>query len=91
MSEEVKERKGDSFLVDIIPPAKTASYPMIYICPRKKVILKGEKIGLDTVHEKFLKLNESSFDNTNIEETARLIGKTILEDSKIIQGFRKGR
>ena len=91
MGEDLKERKSNSFLVDIIPPAKTAPYPVIYICPRKKVIPKGVKIGLDTAHERFLKVNANSYNDANIENTAKLIGRTILDESEIIQEFRKGR
>jgi hypothetical protein len=78
--------KGDSYVVDIISPAKTAPYPMVYICPRKKVRQKGQ-IALDPTKEKFLPVSTSSFDNINIDDTARQIGRAILDNSDIIQDF----
>ena len=86
----VLEFKGDSFVVDIIPPAKTAPYPMIYVCPRKKSREKG-KLALDSAREKFLKVSPGSFDTFNIDETARQIGKAILDDSGIIRNWRASR
>ena len=86
----VLEFKGDSFVVDIIPPAKTAPYPMIYVCPRKKSREKG-KLALDSAREKFLKVSPGSFDTLNIDETARQIGKAILDDSEIIRNWRASR
>lgn len=82
------EHKSDSYVVDVIPPAKTAPYPMIYVCPRKRNRPKG-KLALDSDKEKFLPVSSSSFDTPNIEETARLIGKAILDDSGLIKEYRK--
>ncbi len=90
MKDETVGYKGDSYLVDIIPPARTAPYPMIYICPRKKNRPKG-RLGLDSEREIFLKVSAESFDSPNIEETARQIGKVILEDSGIIKEYRNLR
>ena len=85
-----QEFKGDSYLVDIIPPAETAPYPMIYICPRKRIRQRG-KLGLDSTKEQFLKVSATSFDDTNMDETACQIGRAILEDSQIIQRWRASR
>jgi len=63
---------------------------MIYVCPRKKNRPKG-KLALDSNKEIFLKVTASSFDTSNIEKTARLIGKVILENSGIIKEYRNHR
>ena len=89
MDYPAKERKSDSYLVDIIPPAKTAPYPQVYICPRKKVITRHGQLALDYTKEKFLKVSSSSFDPSNVDETARQIGREILDDSGIINEYRK--
>jgi len=82
----VQEFKGDSYVVDVIPPAESAPYPMIYVCPRKKIRERG-KLALDSGKEKFLSVSASSFDPTNMDETARKIGRAILDDSQIIRNF----
>lgn len=84
------EHKDDSYVVDVIHPAKTAPYPMICVCPRKKNRPWG-KVGRDSDKEKFLPISSSSFDTPNIEETARLIGRAILDDSQIIRDWRGNR
>ena len=86
----VQAFRGDSYVVDIIPLAKTAPYPMVYICPRKKTRPKGQ-LALDSVRERFLKVSASSFDTTNIDDTARQIGIAILDDSQIIRNWRASR
>ena len=86
----VQQFKGDSLVVDIIPPAKTSPYPMVYVCPRKKSREKG-KLALDSTKEKFLKVSSSSFDTPNIDNTARQIGRAILDNSEIIRDWRASR
>jgi hypothetical protein len=82
----VQEFKGDSYIVDIIPLAKTAPYPMIYICPRKKFRQKGQ-VALDSTKERFLPVSATSFNFNNLDNIAREIGRAILNDSKIVQDF----
>ena len=84
------EYKGDSYVVDVIPLAKTAPYPMICVCPIKKNRPWG-KLAQDYDKAKFLPISSSSFDTPNIEETARLIGRAIFDDSQIIRDWRGNR
>ncbi len=84
------EHKDDSYVVDVIHPAKTAPYPVIYVCPRKKNRPWG-KVEQDSDKGKFLPISSGSFDTPNIEETARLIGRAILDDSQIIRDWRDNR
>lgn len=85
---EVKEFLGDSYVVDIIRPARTVPFPGIYVSRRRKERRRGE---LALENGKFLKVSSQDFDPPHIDETARRIGKFILDDSQIIREWLAGR
>ncbi len=79
-----KTYKGDSYIINIIPPSTT--FPIIQMIRRKKkrepnTIAEDIQIGhpLGNVHE---------YDDENIDETARQIGRALLDDSLIIQNWK---
>ena len=82
---QLKEFLGDSYVVDIIRPAKTVPFPGIYIGRRRKKRRRGQ---LAEDRGDFLKVSSQDFDPANIDETARRIGRVILDDSEIIREWR---
>jgi len=86
MVRKLEEFKGDSYVVDVLPLAKTAPYPMIVIYKRKKRRQRGE-LALDNDTETFLKVSPRDFQPPNIDETAHRIGRLILDDSEIIRDY----
>jgi len=88
MRQKIKEFKGDSYVIDVIRPAKTVPFPAIFISRRKKKRRRGE-LALEP--GKFLKVSSRDFDPPNIDETARQIGRAILDDSEIVRDYRGRR
>jgi len=79
-----KEFKGDSYVVDVISPGTT--FPIIRVIKRKKkrepnTIAEDYQIGPPLG-------NVNTYNDINIDETARQIGRAILDDSLIIQNWR---
>ena len=85
---QVREFLGDSYVVDIIRPAKTVPFPGIFITRRKKKRRRGE---LALEKGEFMKVSSEDFELPNIDETARRIGSVILDDSEIIREWRAKR
>lgn len=76
----------DSFVINIMPPADT--FPAIRILRRNRNrppsrLAAGEEIG-------FLG-NQDSYNNANYDETAKEIGRCILENSDIITEWRNNQ
>ena len=91
MRQQTNEFKNDSYVIDVLPPGKTTLYPTIEICRRKKKRQRG-KLALDKATEQFPKISSGhDFDPPNIDETARRIGRAILDDSPIIRDWRANR
>ena len=90
MRQKIKEFKSDSYVIDVLPLGKTDTYPMIVIYKRKKMRPTGA-VALDKPTEKFLKVSSRDFDPPNIDETARQIGRAILDDSEIVRDYRGRR
>ncbi|MBA7693067.1 hypothetical protein ES703_101642 [subsurface metagenome] len=88
MGQKIKEFKCDSYVVDVIRPAKTVPFPAIFISRRKKKRRTGE-LALEP--GEFLKVSSHDFDPPNIDETARQIGRAILDDSDIVRDFTRRR
>ena len=85
---QLKEFLGDSYVVDVIRPAKTVPYPAIFISRRRKRRQRGE---LALERGEFLKVSSQDFEPPNIDELARKIGRVILEESEIIRDWRARR
>jgi len=85
-----QEFKGDSFIVNITPPSTT--FPWVTIYKRRKRRRLGEiaeekmgeasKQGFGSKH---------AFDTSNIDDTARKIGRAILDHSDIIHQWITSR
>lgn len=87
MIKKTDEFKGDSYIVDIVPPAKSLPYPAIYVAKRKKVRERG-KVAEEQGTGGFLKIDANAFDDIKLDETARKIGRAILDDSEIVRNFK---
>lgn len=86
MVRKLEEFKGDSYVVDVLPLGKTDTYPMIVIYKRKKMRPTGA-VAIDKPTETFLKVSPRDFQPPNIDETARQIGRLILDDSEIVREY----
>jgi hypothetical protein len=76
--------KGDSYIVDIIPEAESAPFPAIYVSRRQNPRLPG-KIAAEP--GKFLNVKREQFNKSDLNELARLIGRSILDNSDIIKKY----
>lgn len=84
MAGKMVTRKGDSYVVDIIPSTKSTPYPAIYIFRRQKTSVLG-KVAEEPGTGKFLNIKRDQFNKNNLDEIARIIGRSILDDSTIIR------
>ena len=75
---------SDSYVVDVIRPGST--FPIIRVITRKKT-RRPSKIGEDYQIGNPLG-NVDTYNDRNIDELARQIGRAILDDSQIIQSWR---
>jgi len=77
---------GDSYIIDIAPPSTT--FPFIWIARRRQSRQRG-KVSSEAL---VLRIGSTdAFDTANIDETARQIGRAILDDSQIIQSWQANR
>ncbi|MBA7469445.1 hypothetical protein ES707_04714 [subsurface metagenome] len=83
---EVREHRGDSYVVDITPPGST--FPFILIARRSRARVRG-KVSSEVLAGRLG--SQNAYDDEHIEETALRIGMAILEDSQIIQEWRASR
>ena len=77
----------NSYVVNITPSGKT--FPVVQIVKRKQTRERGK-----VSREKELRPlwgDKDAYDEGNIDETARLIGMAILDDSQIIQNWIANR
>ncbi|MGA2368670.1 MAG: hypothetical protein ABSF74_08920 [Dehalococcoidia bacterium] len=77
--------KGDSYIVDIIPPSKSTPYPAIYVCRRRKRHIWGT-VAEEPGTGRFLNIRREQFKN-DLDEIARVIGRSILDNSDIIKKY----
>lgn len=82
------EFRGDSYIVDITPPGTT--FPWVKVVRRRRVRPRG-RIAEEAEIQAPGFGNMDAFDESNIDETARQIGRAVLEDSRIIREWRARR
>jgi hypothetical protein len=87
---KVQEREfhGDSYVVNVTPPGTT--FPWVKVVRRKKRRLRG-RIAEEVEIRAPGFGDMDAFDEANIDETARQIGRAILDDSEIIREWRDRR
>ena len=80
-----KEHKGDSYIVDILPPASGAPYP-IAVVGRRKHIRQSGKVEIE--HNFGFTGKQSDFENEeSLNALAQKIGRIILDDSEIVKEY----
>ena len=88
MAQQRRRFRGDSYIVDITPPG--TSFPWVKVIRRRRTRLWGRIAGDQEIRTPGFG-NMDSFDEPTIDETARQIGRAILDDSQIIQTWRANR
>ncbi len=84
--EDIEEFKVDSYVVEIIPPVILVPFPRICITEQaQRGKLREFHLG------KFLDVSSKDFDSKLVDETARKIGRAILEVSGIVKDYRGQR
>jgi len=86
----VQEREfhGNSYIVDITPPGTT--FPWVKVVRRRRIRVRGRIAEEAEIRAPGFG-NMDAFDEPNIDETARQIGRAILDDSGIIREWRARR
>ncbi len=79
--------KGNSYVVNITPPGKT--FPSIRIIRRKQRREHSKVSGEEELRP--VLGDTDAYDEVNINETARLIGRVILDDSEILRLWKANR
>ena len=80
-----REFHGDSYIVDITPPGTT--FPWVKVVRRSRTRRRGRVAGEAEIRSPGFG-DTDAFDERNIDETARQIGRAILDDSDIIREWR---
>ena len=88
MAQQRRWFSGDSYIVDITPPG--TSFPWVKVVRRKKIRLWGRIAGDEEIRAPGFG-NMDVFDEPTIDDTARQIGRAILDDSEIIRDYRARR
>jgi len=84
--EDIEEFKVDSYVVDIIPPVILVPFPRICITEQaQRGKLREFHLG------RFLDISAKDFSSELVDETARKIGRAILEVSGIIRDYQGKR